>query len=188
MIASVEHQAIKEFVWQQVMADKRFVPAYMVYQTLLLLSGMFFLTRAIVLAVKGESIYLVVSAATLVFCFTLLIALHELLHALALKLAGAPKVAFGAILRKFIFFAEADRFVLGRAAFFFVAFTPLVVIQVVALAGIIHWFSSPYVYFFLLLMTVHSFFCAGDVALAAVFNRYPGREMFTYDDRQEKKS
>ncbi len=187
-IASVEHSRIKEFVIEQVMTDKKVVPVYMVYQTLLFLSGLFFFTRAIVLAVRGNSGYLLFSAASVVFSFSLLVVLHELLHGLALKITGAPKIAFGGNLRKFVFYAEADRFVLGRSAFFFVALTPLVVVQVAAIAGIIAFFSQPSVYFFLILMTMHSFFCSGDIALATVFDRYPGRKTFMYDMTGERKS
>lgn len=187
-IASVEHGRIKEFVIQQVMSDKKLIPVYMVYQTSLFLAGLFFFTRALVLALKGTAIYLWITLGTIIFCFTFLVIIHESLHGVALKIVGAPKVRFGGVLRKFIFYAEADQFVLGRKRFLFVAFIPLIVIQMITIAGVIIWFSHPLVYFFLILMTFHSFFCSGDVALATLFLRFPGREVFTYDNREEKTS
>jgi hypothetical protein len=188
LLASVEHEKIKDFVIEQVMKDKKLIPAYMVYQTSLFLGGLFFFTRAIILALKGTPVYLWITLGTILFCFTLLVILHELLHGLALKLTGAPEVRYGGILRKFVFYAEADKFVLSRKPFFFVAFLPLLVIQVVTVVGIILCFSHPFIYFFLILMTFHSFFCSGDVALATLFLRFPEREVFTYDNKEEKTS
>jgi hypothetical protein len=188
LLASVEHVKIKEFVIEQVMKDKKLVPVYMVYQTSLFLAGLFFFTRAVILAWKGQAIYLWITLATILFCFTLLVIIHELLHGLALKLTGAPTVRYGGDLLKFVFYAEADKFVLGRKPFLFVALIPLIVVQAITIAGIILWFSHPFVYFFLILMTFHSFFCSGDIALATLFIRFPGREVFTYDNREEKTS
>ena len=188
LIASVEHGRIKEFVIEQIISDKKLIPVYMVYQTILFLSGLFFFTRALVLAVKGTAIYLWITLGTILFSFTFLVILHEFLHGLALKLTGAPRVRYGSVLHKFIFYAEADQFVLGRIPFLFVAFVPLIIIQIITISGVIFWFSHPLVYFFLILMTFHSFFCSGDVALAALFLRFPGREVFTYDSKAEKTS
>lgn len=188
LIAEVEHVHIKEFVIEQMLHDRKLIPAFMIYQLLMVLLGTFFLTRAIVLAFRGFPLPLLVSAGTLVFCFTLLIVIHELLHGAALKITGAPKITYGGWLKKFMFYAEADQHVLNRPQFFLVAFTPLVVVQLITLAGIVIWFSHPAVYFFLILMSVHSLFCAGDIGLASIFFRFPGRNVFTYDNREAKKS
>ena len=188
LFATVEQNRIKDFVLQQVMSDKKLIPVYMIYQTLLFLAGIFFFTRSVVLAYRGDPHYLLVSAGAIVFSMTLLVAIHELLHGIALKITGAPKVKFGGILSKFIFFAEADHFVLGKKAFLFVAFTPFVVINLMTIAGIILFFSVPFLYFFLIVMVIHSFFCSGDVALATIFYRFPGRETYTYDNAAEKKT
>ena len=188
LFASVEQNRIKDFVLQQVMTDKRIIPVYMVYQTALFLVGIFFFTRSIVLAYKGNPVYLLISAGAILFSLTLLVVIHEILHGIALKFAGAPKVTFGGILSKFIFFAEADRFVLGKKSFLFVAGTPFILIKLATVAGMIFFFSVPFFYFFLLVMVIHSFFCSGDVALITIFYRFPGRETYTYDNAAEKKS
>jgi len=188
LFASVEQKRIKDFVLQQVMSDKKLIPVYMVYQTLLFLAGIFFFTRSVVLAYKGNPYYLLYMAGAVIFSLTFLVVIHELLHGTALKLAGAPKVAFGGILSKFIFFAEADRFIMDKKTFLLVAFTPLVVIKLLTIAGIILFFTVPALYFFLGVMVVHSFFCSGDVALATIFYRFPGRDTYTYDHSGEKKS
>jgi hypothetical protein len=188
LFASVDQSRIKEFVLQQVMSDKKIIPFYMIYQTLLFLTGIFFFTRAIILAYKGNFSYLLISIGAVLFSLTLLVAIHELLHGIALKLAGAPKVTFGGILRKFIFFAEAENFILGKTSFLFVAFTPFVLVQVITVLGIIYWYSAPVLFFFLMVMVIHSFFCSGDVALVTIFYRFPDRDTYTYDNSREKKS
>jgi hypothetical protein len=188
LIAAVDQHRIKDFVLQQIMTDKKIVPVYMVYQTLFFLTAIFFLTRAIILGYRGNWMYLLVTALSIIFCFTLLVVIHESLHAIALKLSGAPKVTISGFWRKFIFFAEADQFVLGKNAFLFVALTPLVLVQIVTVIGIIIWFHQPLLYFFLMVMTIHSFFCSGDMALVTLFYRFPGRKIFTYDNHSEKRS
>lgn len=188
LVASVEQGNIRDFVIEQVLTDKHIIPMYTVYQTVMLFSGLFFFTRAAVLAFRGDLRYLMVSVAAVIFSFTLMVLVHELLHAISLLLTGAHKVTFGANFRKFIFFAEADQYVMEKKSFFFVALTPLVVVQVLMAAGIVVWFSHPLVYFFLMVMTLHSFFCAGDIALVSLFFRHPGRETFTYDDCSKKTS
>jgi hypothetical protein len=188
ILASVEHARIKDFVLSQVMEDRRIVPYYMIYQTALFLAAIFFLTRSIVLAFRGDSTYIFITIGAIAFSLTLLVVIHELLHGLVLKLAGAPKVSFGMVPGKFIFYAEADKFVLGRKSFFWVAFTPLIVVQIVTAILIIVWFTQPLVYFPLMVMCIHSFFCAGDIALATLFFRFPGQEVFTYDDHESKTS
>jgi hypothetical protein len=188
LFASVDQSRIKEFVLQQVMSDKKIIPIYMIYQTLLFLTGIFFFTRTIILAYRGNFVFLLITIGAVFFSFTLLVAIHELLHGIALKLAGAPKVTYGGILQKFIFFAEAENFILGKRSFLFVAFTPFVVMQVITVAGMIFWYSVPFLYFFLTVMVIHSFFCSGDVALVTIFYRFPGRDTFTYDNSAEKKN
>jgi hypothetical protein len=188
LFASVDQNRIKEFVLQQVMSDKKIIPFYMIYQTLLFLTGLFFFTRSIVLGYRGNFTFLFMTIGAVFFSMTLLVAFHELLHGMALKLAGAPRVTFGGILQKFIFFSEAENFIMGKASFLFVAFTPFVVVQLVTLAGIIICFSTPLFYFYLPVMVIHSFFCSGDVALVTIFYRFPGQDTFTYDNSREKKS
>jgi hypothetical protein len=186
LFASVDQSRIKEFVLRQVMTDKKIIPIYMIYQTLLFLTGIFFFTRAIILTYRGDFIYLFISIGAILFSLTLLVATHELLHGIALKLAGAPKVTFGGILKKFIFFSEAENFIMGKRSFLFVAFTPFIVVQLITIYGIIIWYSAPLLYFFLTVMVIHSFFCSGDVALVTIFYRFPGRDTFTYDSGEEK--
>lgn len=184
--AALEHANIKSFVINQLAKGGNLVTAYMVYQILMMILGIWFVGRAIYLAFNHSFIPLIFTGVALVFSFTLLIPVHELLHGLALKLTGAKHIHYGAYLRKFIFYAEADRHVLGKPQFAFVALTPLFVIKAVSLLGIFIFFYTPILYFFIITMCTHSFFCAGDLALLTVF--FEHNEVYTYDEKSEKKS
>ena len=188
LLAQVNHQQIKEFVVERLTSDGKIIRIYMYYQILMITVGMFFFTRSIVLAFKGDSVPLYYTLAALVFCFSVLIVFHELLHGIALKLAGAKRVTFGGYLKKFVFYAEADQFVINRRQFTFIALTPLVVVKLVTLTGIILFFNQPFFYFLIFAMSAHSLFCAGDIGLLTVFYQNMENEIYTFDVRAEKTS
>jgi hypothetical protein len=160
----------------------------MIYQILMIIVGMFFLTRSIVLAFQSSITPLYYTLAALVFCFSVLIIIHELLHGIALKLAGAKRVTYGGYLRKFIFYAEADQFVINRRQFAFIALTPLFAVKLITLIGIIFLFNQPVFYFLIFVMSAHSLFCAGDIGLLSVFYKIKNIEIFTFDVKAEKTS
>ena len=188
LIAQLEHNHIKQFVVEQLTNEGKLVKSYMYYQLLMMLIGIFFILRAAVMAFQSASEPLYWSLGALVFCFTLLIALHELLHGIALKLVGAKNIHYGGYLKKFIFYAEADRHVLNRKQFALIALTPLFVIKIISLLGIIVFFGHPAANFFIVLMSAHSLFCAGDIGLLSLFYKSPNTEIFTFDVKAEKKS
>jgi hypothetical protein len=188
LIARLNHQQIKEFVINQLMQNGIIIKIYMVYQILMILIGTFFFTRSIVLAFKSSIIPLYYSLAALVFCFSVLIIIHELLHGIALKIAGAKRVTFGGYLKKFIFYAEADQFVINRRQFAFIALTPLFVVKLITLIGIIFFFNQPALYYLIFVMSAHSLFCAGDIGLLSIFYQYKNTEIFTFDVKEEKTS
>lgn len=185
-VAELAHPQIKAFVLEQLAKGGALVTAYMVYQILMMLLGIWFLIRTIILAFNNSFSPVVMAGLALIFSFTLLIPIHELLHGLALKFTGAPKVHYGGYLRKFIFYAEADRHVLNKTQFTFVALTPLIVVKILTLCGIYIFWDSPTFYFSLVVMAAHSFFCAGDIGLLTIFFRRS--RIYTYDVREEKKS
>ena len=188
LIAQFNHSQIKEFVINQLTTKSRMIKVYMVYQILMIMVGMLFFTRSIVLAFQSSSTPLYYSLAALVFCFTLLIIIHELLHGAALTLTGAKHINFGGYLKKFIFYAEADRFVINRRQFAFIALTPLFAIKLITLIGIIFLFNHPVFYFLIFVMSSHSLFCAGDIGLLSIFYKIKNIEIFTFDVKAEKTS
>jgi len=189
LLAHLNHKQIKDFVLKQLTGStSKIVNVFAIYQLLMVLTGMFFLARALVLAFRNEIQPLLISVLAIVFSLSLLIIIHEVLHGIALKLTGAKHVAFGGYLKKFIFYAEADRHVLNRKQFSFVALTPLIVVKLITLTGIILTIGEPAFYFWLLLMSAHSLFCAGDIGLLSVFYNDAAKEIFTFDVKDEKTS
>jgi hypothetical protein len=188
LFAELPHDQIKDFIRNNITEESRIIRIYMVYQVIMILTGIFFLSRSVVLVIRGDPKPFLFVLGSLVFTLTLLVIIHELLHGLALKIAGAKKIKFGGYFKKFIFYAEADRFVMNRRQFAFVALTPFTVIKILTLAGIILFFNQPILYFPVIIMSAHSLFCAGDIVILSFFFRYPGLEVFTYDSAVERKS
>lgn len=188
LIAQINHQQIKEFVIEQLTSDGNIIRYYMYYQVAMIAVGAFFLARSVILAFKYTAIELIYTIAALVFSLTVLVVIHELIHGLALKLAGAPKVSFGGYIRKFIFYAEADLFVINRRQFAFIALAPLVLVKLLTLAGIIFFFNHPVFYFLIFVISAHSLFCAGDIGLLSLFYKYRDGEIFNFDSQAEKTS
>jgi len=117
----------------------------------------------------------------------IVIPFHEILHGIAYKITGAPKIDFGADLRQGIFYVAANNYVIGRRQFTFVALTPFIAINLTAV--ILINFSTPYVFigtlFFLLF---HNIMCIGDFAMLSYFQHNSDKELYTFDNHQEKRS
>ncbi len=115
------------------------------------------------------------------------IPLHELMHGLAYKIKGAPRIHFGADLRQAIFYVAADKFVVGKNKFLFVALAPFITIN--SAAVVLLQFASPLqlilILFFLLF---HNIMCIGDFAMISFFLDNKGKELYTFDDHHEKTS
>jgi len=188
LIAKLNHRQIKDFVLQQLASGGKLVRIFMIYQVVIILAGIFFFTRSVVLAFQDYPEPLYYSLGALVFSFSLLIIIHELLHGVALKITGAKQINFGGYIKKFIFYAEADQFVINRNQFAFIALTPLIVIKLVTLTGVLLFLHSPLFYFFIFVMSTHSLFCAGDIGLLSIFYNYRKHKIYTYDLKAEKTS
>lgn len=188
LLAELNHQQIKEFVVNQFIERGWLAKWFMVYQTLMLTVSAFIVTLAVIRAFKNNYEALYYIAAALAFCFSFLIVGHELLHGIAMKICGVPKIHYGTYFKKFIFYAEADQHVLNKKQFAFIALAPLVVVQFITIVGIIVFFNTPLVFFVSFTMCIHCLFCAGDIGLLSLFYKHEGAEIFTYDVRIEKKS
>lgn len=188
LIAELNHKLIKEFVLHQISEGGWLVKSYMIYQVLMLTLGAFLITRTVIFAFHQNWFPLYFLLASLLFSFSVLIVLHELLHGVAIKFTGAKKVNYGAYFRKFIFYAEADQHVLNKKQFALIALAPLVIVKVITLLGVLFFFHHPVVYSFTFIMCAHSLFCAGDIGLLSIFYRNNTSEIFTYDVKEKKKS
>lgn len=188
LIAELSHDSIKEFVLEQLSLGGKLVRWYMFYQLFMISAGIFLFIHALILAYRDNFSPLIYIGSSFTFCFSLLIVLHELLHGAAIKISGAKKVNYGAYFRRFIFYAEADRFVMNKSQFRFVALTPLIAIKLTTSIACAIFFTHPLVYFFGFIMCAHSLFCAGDIGLLSLFYRKKNDAIFTYDVKAEKKS
>ena len=116
-----------------------------------------------------------------------IIPVHELLHGLAYKLKGAPRINMGADLKQGIFYVAADKFVIGKEKFFFVALFPFIIINIIALLLIPFTNPTQLITLFYFLF-FHNMMCIGDFAMMSFFIENKGKELYTYDDHKEKTS
>lgn len=189
LLTEVAHQNLKEFIIEQITKEKLIIRIYSVYQGLMILLFIFLFTRGIVYFFKAQSAQQIAGVGlSILVSFTVLVVVHELLHALAYLLTGARRISFGLDLKKFIFYALADRQVIAPGAFRLVALAPFAVVNLACLAGFLFNQNVTLNYFFLSVMALHSLFCAGDIAMLAFYNLYPGEEIFNYDNRSEGKT
>jgi len=115
----------------------------------------------------------------------IVIPVHEGLHGLAYMLTGAPAVHFGADLKQMLFYVAANRHVLGRKGFYFIALTPFSVINILSILAAS--LLSPYWHiFFVCFLLFHNIMCIGDFAMISYFVRHPQKELYTFDDHQSR--
>lgn len=188
LIAELHHQQIKEFVIDKLAKGGKLTTFYMIYQLLMVVLGIFFATRSVVQFFQNNVTPLYYTLAALVFSFSVLIVLHELIHGIALKFVGAKKVNYGVIIKRFIFYAEADKTVLNRNQFTLVALAPLLVVQLLTLVGVLVFLHHPAFYAVIFIMSTHSLFCAGDIGLLSIFYKYGHSEIYSYDVKATKTS
>lgn len=121
----------------------------------------------------------------LIISLTIVIPLHELIHALGYFLLGARKIRFGAVLKHFAFYAAADDFVANRNAFIFLALSPFVIVSLLNVAGFIfvHGYAS---YTYISVLFFHATMCAGDFAMLSYFEFHRDKELYTFDDVGKK--
>jgi hypothetical protein len=188
LLTEVSHQKLREFVVAQITVEKFVIRIYSIYQLIMMMVFAFLLTRGIVLAIKGHAELMIEIGLSIVFSLSVLIVIHELLHALAYLITGARKISFGVIPKKFIFYALADRQVIAKRAFHIVALTPFIVVKLICLIGIIQFYNEQIMYFFLSVMCLHSLFCAGDIAMLAFYRIHKEKEIFNFDNKSEGKT
>jgi Putative zincin peptidase len=117
----------------------------------------------------------------------LLIPLHEGLHLIPFRLAGASDIRMGTDLRQGIVYVTAHRFVAGRRLFTMVALTPFFIITTglfIAVALCPMWWQ----WVLSMSLLVHTTMCAGDAALLGFMGRYKNRRLFTWDDADKKEA
>jgi hypothetical protein len=188
LIARISHDNIKAFLLEQFSGGSKLARRYMIYQTAMgaLLAGL--LVYSIITFFQGSSMELEWFSLAVLFSLTLLVVFHELIHAAAFLTIGVRNISFGAYFWRFIFYVQADREVMGKRQFRFVALTTFIIVNLVTGLGALWsvWENSPVVILWLSIMAIHSFFCAGDYGLLCLYQNHPGKEIVTFDMKQER--
>lgn len=111
----------------------------------------------------------------------LLVPLHEGLHLVPFRLAGAHDIRVGSEIKQGIIYITAHRFVTDKRQLSYVAMAPFAIITAGLITAIVfcplwwQWILS-------IALFVHTTMCAGDAAMLAYAGSYKGKEVFTWDD------
>ena len=188
-IEELSHDDIRPFLRREIAGNQGWGLIAKMYQGIGLLLVGFALIKAFApYMTRRDTASLEGLGMGVLFSFTVLIVLHELLHAIAYLLVGAKKLSFGMNLRKFMFYVQADKKVLNYKQFMFVALAPAVVVGFVSLAGAIFFYGQPLYYFFMVLFGLHGLFCGGDFGLLCFFENRKDDEIYTFDVKSEGKT
>lgn len=188
LLAQVKHKKIKSFILEQLSPAGRLMSYYSVYQVLMVLLLLLMFGYSSVQAFLGEPQLLVAMACALLASFTLLVLLHEAIHAAAYRLCGIRNLRVGAIWRKFIFYVAADGEVVDYRSFRVVAWAPFVVIKLLCVAATVLLYPAVASWFFITVMAIHSLFCAGDMAMLAFYLKNGRSKLYSFDDLREGKT
>lgn len=189
LLDELSHDEMKSFILAEMVRKPLYARIISWYQTagvLTFLAGSFLAFLPVF--TKRESVYLWWLLAGIVFSFTVLVLLHELIHAVAYRYVGAKNISFGMYLQKFMFYVQADRQVLNYKQFRIVALAPAVVIFVASVIGMAVFSLQPALYFFIPVFGLHSIFCGGDFGLLCYFQNRNDKNILTYDVKSETKT
>lgn len=188
-IASVKYDDIKEFVTNEIPDNQGWARVANMYQLLgifLVILGLF---KAFMPFYAARNVSFLISFGLgIVFTFTVLIILHELIHAIAYKFIGVKKISFGMNLRKFLFYVQADGSVINYKQLKIVALAPPVVITVISFIIMAIWYESHIFFFLIPVVGIHSFFSSGDFGLLCFFQNRPDRDILMFDIKEEGKT
>jgi len=188
-IEVIEHSNLRPFLRREIAGNQGWGLMAKMYQGIGLLLVGFALIKAFApYMTRRDTASLEGLGMGVLFSFTVLIILHELLHAIAYLLVGAKKISFGMNLNKFMFYVQADKQVLNYKQFMFVALAPAVVVAVVSLTGAIFFYGQPLYYFFMVIFGLHGLFCGGDFGLLCFFENRKEDEIYTFDVKSEEKT
>lgn len=188
-IASIEHSEIRSFVLGEVAKRPLWAHIANIVQITGLLVFVFGAFKVFVLFFeRNETAYFRWLLYGLIFTFTFLIVIHELIHAIAYRIVGARHLSFGMNLRKFMFYVQADKQVLNYKQFQMVALAPAIIIGIISLLGLVFFYNQPAFYFLVPVFAFHGIFCGGDFGLLCFFQNHSDREIVTFDIKAEGKT
>ncbi|MHB9056395.1 MAG: DUF3267 domain-containing protein [Paludibacteraceae bacterium] len=188
-IEEISHDDLKPFLRREITGNQGWRLIAKMYQGIGLLLIGFALIKAFAPFMRSRETFMLEGMGWgVLFSFTALVIIHELLHCFAYLLVGARKLSFGVNLRKFMFYVQADMQVLNYKQFMIVALAPAVVVGLVSLAGAVFYYGQPLYYFFMVIFGLHGLFCGGDFGLLCFFENRKEDEIYTFDVKKEGKT
>lgn len=188
-IASVSHHDIKTFVIAEIEKQPLYARIANMYQITGVLAFVLGGFKAFMpFFTNRETIYLFWLLGGLVFTFSVLIIVHELIHAMAYRAVGARELSFGMNIRKFIFYVQANKQVLNFKQFQIVALAPVTIVAALSIIAMAVLYQHPAFYFFIPIFAFHSIFCSGDFGLLCFFQNRPKMDIVTFDVKNEAKT
>lgn len=125
--------------------------------------------------------------AGILFTFTIGVLIHELLHLLVYKILGAKKTRLKLLLDQGAVAAVADHFVVSEKEFYWLAFTPFVVLTAAGLAALFTTYGWIF-YGVSTFLVMHATACLGDFSLAGFMYEHRNESIYTFDDVENDKS
>jgi len=181
IIAEVDHHDMVPFLKPHLKLNRVWGIAYWLINTLILLVTVWY---AIFNWVSFDHFLQGIGLGFVLFF--LLLPIHEGIHGVAYKLAGAPNVSFGASWKKLIFYAVADQFVIGLKEFLVVALAPFLMISLLLIS--LFFLLPSYGLFFFGALILHTAGCFGDFALVSFMHHHRALNMVTVDDVKANKT
>jgi len=114
-----------------------------------------------------------------------LIPVHEALHIVPLLISGVRNIRAGADIRQFMFYVTAHKEVINRKDFTFTALLPFIVLTL-ALITLIFFLPGIWKFSISSLLFVHTTVCVGDFGLIDFYREQGCREIYTWDDVDQK--
>lgn len=180
IIETLNHNNIKNFVKRETINSKGWGVIGRMYQLFGALLVLLLLSKATTLFIRtSHTQHLIAIGIGLATTFSLLIIIHELLHALAYKAIGTKHIFLNMNIKKFLFYVQADRQIFNYKQIKIVALAPAVVIFVLGTIGVTVFFGQPLYYFFATLIGGHSLFCLGDFGMLSFFENRKENTIFT---------
>jgi hypothetical protein len=188
LIEEISYSNLKTFIINEIRYKSLLIRVYSIAQVIsviaLLAMVCFYFSGFILHGLyKNE---LITIGLSLLFSFTFLIIIHELIHAAAFLILGKRDIGFGAQWKKFLFYAESNREVLSSNEMLLVALAPFILITGLGLGLFFLFPNKPSGVAGMVVFLIHFFFCGGDFAILSFFNRHKTDQLYTFDDRKEK--
>lgn len=181
-ILEIKHDEVKEFAKDYLRKRNPVTITYLILQLLAMVIFLGHLTYSIYMIFNNSSNYIYMFLAGVVISFSIIIIIHELLHGLAYWLMGFKDVSFGGNIRKFMFYAVADKQVVSKKQFLIVAITPFATLFIIPFVLYFIYIPVSTSMIYAVIFSLHIFFCSGDFAMLSYIYVNRHKNLFTSDD------